>query len=53
MKRDASATIVEAYSETRLGIHFDEQLPWHELKMANAKFLGSDVAIVLGFRLYG
>lgn len=32
-------------------VHFDEGLPWHELKMANAKFLGSDVAIVLGSSL--
>lgn len=32
-------------------IHFDEQLPWHELTMANAKFLGSDLTVVLGSSL--
>jgi len=32
-------------------IHFDEPLPWHELKMANAKFVGSDMTIVLGSSL--
>ena len=33
-------------------VHFDEALPWHELKMANAKFTGSDLAIVLGSSLH-
>lgn len=32
-------------------IHFEEDLPWHELKMANAKFVGSDLTIVLGSSL--
>mmetsp|Transcript_12989 Transcript_12989/g.17092 ORF Transcript_12989/g.17092 Transcript_12989/m.17092 type:complete len:349 (+) Transcript_12989:141-1187(+) len=32
-------------------VHFEEALPWHELKMANAKFVGSDLTIVLGSSL--
>jgi len=32
-------------------IHFDEAFPWHELKMANAKFAGADLTIVLGSSL--
>lgn len=32
-------------------IHFDEDLPFHQLKMANAKFVGSDLTIVLGSSL--
>jgi len=32
-------------------IHFEESLPWHALKMANAKFVGSDLTIVLGSSL--
>jgi len=32
-------------------IHFEEALPWHALKMANAKFVGSDLTIVLGSSL--
>jgi NAD-dependent SIR2 family protein deacetylase len=32
-------------------VHFDEMLPWHELKMANAKFVGADLTIVLGSSL--
>lgn len=32
-------------------VHFDEHLPWHELKMANAKFVGADLTIVLGSSL--
>lgn len=32
-------------------IHFGEDLPWHDLKMANAKFVGSDLTIVLGSSL--
>lgn len=32
-------------------IHFDEQLPWKEITLANAKFLGSDVTVVLGSTL--
>jgi NAD-dependent SIR2 family protein deacetylase len=32
-------------------VHFDEGLPWRELTMASAKFLGSDMAIVLGSTL--
>jgi len=32
-------------------VHFEESLPWHELKMANCKFVGSDLTIVLGSSL--
>ena len=32
-------------------IHFGEDLPWHALKMANAKFVGSDLTVVLGSSL--
>uniref|UniRef100_A0A7S2MLZ1 protein acetyllysine N-acetyltransferase n=1 Tax=Helicotheca tamesis TaxID=374047 RepID=A0A7S2MLZ1_9STRA len=32
-------------------IHFEESLPWHELKMSNCKFVGSDLSIVLGSSL--
>lgn len=32
-------------------VHFDEDLPWHHLKMANCKFLGSDLTVVLGSSL--
>lgn len=32
-------------------IHFDESLPMHALKMANAKFVGSDLTVVLGSSL--
>lgn len=32
-------------------IHFDEDLPWHDLKMSNAKFSGADLTIVLGSSL--
>ena len=32
-------------------VHFEETLPWHELKMANAKFVGADLAVVLGSSL--
>jgi len=33
-------------------VHFDEALPWHQLKMANAKFVGADLTIVLGSSLH-
>lgn len=32
-------------------VHFGEDLPFHQLKMANAKFVGTDLAIVLGSSL--
>mmetsp|Transcript_20331 Transcript_20331/g.28376 ORF Transcript_20331/g.28376 Transcript_20331/m.28376 type:complete len:119 (+) Transcript_20331:432-788(+) len=32
-------------------VHFGESLPWNALKMANAKFVGSDLAVVLGSSL--
>lgn len=32
-------------------IHFGEALSWHQLKMANCKFIGSDLSIVLGSSL--
>eukprot|EP00037_Helgoeca_nana_P034724 m.422544 g.422544 ORF g.422544 m.422544 type:complete len:342 (-) comp37907_c0_seq1:205-1230(-) len=32
-------------------VHFGEALPWHELKMANAKCVGADLTIVLGSSL--
>eukprot|EP00040_Diaphanoeca_grandis_P013747 m.69445 g.69445 ORF g.69445 m.69445 type:complete len:377 (-) comp24093_c0_seq1:165-1295(-) len=32
-------------------VHFDEALPWHELKMANCKFLSADLTVVLGSSL--
>ena len=32
-------------------VHFGESLPWRDLSMANAKFLGSDLTIVLGSSL--
>jgi len=32
-------------------VHFQEPLPWHALKMANAKFVGADLTIVLGSSL--
>lgn len=32
-------------------IHFEESLPFHDLKMANAKFVGADLTIVLGSSL--
>mmetsp|Transcript_18612 Transcript_18612/g.26268 ORF Transcript_18612/g.26268 Transcript_18612/m.26268 type:complete len:359 (+) Transcript_18612:34-1110(+) len=32
-------------------IHFEEDLPWHDLKMSNAKFVGSDLTVVLGSSL--
>jgi NAD-dependent SIR2 family protein deacetylase len=32
-------------------IHFGESLPWKDLTMANAKFLGSELSIVLGSSL--
>eukprot|EP00957_Ditylum_brightwellii_P024116 1818753-Ditylum_brightwellii.AAC.2 len=28
-------------------LHFEESLPWHELKMANCKLVGSDLTVVL------
>ena len=32
-------------------IHFGESLPWHDLKMANAKFMGADLTIAMGSSL--
>lgn len=32
-------------------VHFTEALPWHALKMANAKSVGADLSIVLGTSL--
>eukprot|EP00049_Salpingoeca_infusionum_P002945 m.61499 g.61499 ORF g.61499 m.61499 type:complete len:385 (+) comp11868_c1_seq1:82-1236(+) len=32
-------------------IHFDEDMPWKELTLCNAKFLGSDLSIAIGTSL--
>lgn len=32
-------------------VHFSESLPWHAITMANAKFLGADLTVVLGSSL--